>query len=284
MFQPIRRTQRITVALPATLTLDIPHLREKTTRIGYIGRALAIFRVQRVLIYDDHHTERGGKEARLIEKILSFQETPQYLRKRLFKIDPELAFAGVLPPLRTSHHPDLTEPTLGMLREAAVILAGPSSSTVDAGFKEPLTVRARLKVGERVTIRIKSIRPLEGEIVDPTGLSIYWGLKIIRTEKALGHIIRTGDQDLTISTSRQGMDVREVMGPLQARWKASRRPLILFGSPREGIPSILARSDSNVSQADFNVNTVPNQGVETIRTEEALISTLAVLNLLQGVP
>jgi predicted SPOUT superfamily RNA methylase MTH1 len=39
----------------------------------------------------------------------------------------------------------------------------------------------------------------------------------------------------------------------------------------------------NVSDAmDFNVNTIPDQGVETVRTEEALWSSLAVLNLVEG--
>jgi predicted SPOUT superfamily RNA methylase MTH1 len=39
----------------------------------------------------------------------------------------------------------------------------------------------------------------------------------------------------------------------------------------------------NVSNAmDFNLNTIPDQGVETVRTEEALWSSLALLNVLEG--
>jgi len=39
----------------------------------------------------------------------------------------------------------------------------------------------------------------------------------------------------------------------------------------------------NVSNAmDFNLNTIPDQGVETVRTEEALWGSLAVLNILEG--
>jgi len=38
----------------------------------------------------------------------------------------------------------------------------------------------------------------------------------------------------------------------------------------------------NVSDAmDFNLNTIPDQGVETVRTEEALWGALAVLNVLE---
>ncbi len=281
MFHAPRRLQRITIALPSTLTLDIPHLREKTARLGFIARTLAIFRVERVLFYNDQRTSEASREGRLAEKILRFQETPQYLRRDLFKVDPELAFAGVLPPLRTPHHPDRSGPEPGIVREAIVVSSG-QVSRVNAGFRELVNVRSRLELGKRVTVRVKTARPrLEGELVDPTRLAIYWGLEVTRDERELGQIIKSGNQDLTLSTSRQGTDVREITGPLQARWRISRRPLILFGSPKEGVTQILARSKENLSRTDFNINTVPGQGVETVRTEEALLATLAVLNLLE---
>jgi len=57
---------------------------------------------------------------------------------------------------------------------------------------------------------------------------------------------------------------------------------MVFGSPNDGVPEILARSGMRVSDAvDFNVNTIPEQGVETVRTEEALWGSLAVLNILE---
>ena len=281
MPQAPRRRQQVTVALPASLTVDIPHLREKTARIGFIARALAIFRIDQVLVYNDQNTDVARREGRLIEKVLKFQETPPYLRRDLFKVDPELAFAGVLPPLRTPHHPDRSDPEPGLVREAVVVSGGPASQ-VNAGFKELVTVNGRLEPHARVTVRVRTVRPrLEADIVDPAGLAIYWGPKVNRDNRALGPIIKTGDQDLTLSTSRGGTDVREAMEQLRAKWRISRHPLILFGSPSEGIPEILAKSNSNVSRTDFNLNTIPGQGVETIRTEEALLGTLAVLNLLE---
>ncbi len=281
MFQAPRRLQHITVALPASLTLDIPHLREKTARLGFIARALAIFRVEKVLLYNDQNTAEARREGRLAEKILKFEETPPYLRRDLFKVDPELAFAGVLPPLRTPHHPDRSHPEPGIVRDGVVVSTG-QVSRVNAGFKELVTVKSGLQPHKRVTVRVKTVRPrLEGELVEPARLAIYWGLEVSQDERALGQIIKRGDQDLTLSTSRQGTDVREIMGPLQARWKISRRPLILFGSPSEGVPQILAKSNDNLLGTEFNINTIPGQGVETVRTEEALLGTLAVLNLLE---
>src|SRR5712692_1653541 len=276
MLEVRRRLQQVAVAIPATLTQDIPHLREKTGKLGFILRALAIFRVKRVIVYLDQDNSKARQEARLLEKILKFQETPPYLRKQIFPPDRDLAYAGILPPLRTPHHPDRTGPARGLLREAIVISAGPVSR-LDAGFSSPLIVRERLEPGKRYTIRVRTTgQPVEAETVDRAGLPIYWGPEVRRDDRPLDQIMKESDRDLTISTSRQGTDIREIMDPLRSAWRTSRRPLVIFGSPTEGIPEILARSGPKIPEADFNINTVPDQGVETVRTEEALLSTLAV--------
>lgn len=276
-----RRRQNLTVALPGTLTLDIPHLREKTARVGLVARILATFRVDEVIIYQDQKNQKALEESRLFEKVLRFQETPQYLRKHLFRMDPDLKYAGVLPPLRSPHHPNREEPSIGQLREAVVVSSGPNSR-VDAGFDSTVEVRSSLEKSKRLTIRITRSSPsLEGEQVDRSRLHIYWGFKVTRETRSLGEIIRRGDQDLAISTSKKGTDIRQAMERLRETWRASSRTLLMFGSPREGIPEILARESAKVSELDFNLNTIPIQGVETVRTEEALLGTLAVLNLLE---
>jgi len=280
MLPPPRRPQQVTVALPASLTLDIPHLREKTARIGQIGRALAIFRVEHVMIYMDQDTAPARREALLVEKILKFQETPPYLRRELFPVDPDLAFTGILPPLRTANHPDKKQPEIGSIRDAVVVAAG-ESSRVNAGFLDPVTVNARLKPKTIVTIRLKQVRPgLEGEIVDLAKLAIYWGIQVTREQRALGQILKRSVHDLIISTSREGTDIREVTHPLQERWNSSENPIILFGSPAEGVPKILGRTNDTLPSDSFNINTFAGQGTETVRTEEAVLGTLAVLNLL----
>ena len=283
MTQPARRSRIVSVALPATLTLDIPHLREKTARLGFVSRALATFRVEEVIIYHDRPGAEVDREASLIEKMLTYIETPQYLRRLLFKMDPDLQYAGTLPPLRTPNHPDKQNPSPGLLREGVVVQSG-SSSMIEAGFRNLVRVRSKLLTSERMTIRLtKDLPELEGEIIEPSRLTIYWGFRVARGNVSLPEIVRSRKFDLTISTSRKGTDVREITPDLTTKWKSARHPLIVFGSPNEGIPEILARSGMNVSNAmDFNLNTIPGQGVETIRTEEALWGSLAVLNVLEG--
>ena len=268
--------------MPASLTLDIPHLREKTARLGFVSRALATFRVEEAIIYRDRVGAEIDREARLIEKMLRYIETPQYLRRLVFKMDPDLQYAGTLPPLRTPSHPDKQSPSAGLLREGVVVQSG-TTSMVEAGFHNVVRVKSNLPISDRITIRLTRISPeLEGEIAEPGGLTIYWGFRVARGNVSLSEIVRNRKFDLIISTSRKGTDVREITPELREKWVSSKRPLIVFGSPNDGVPEILARSGMNVSDAmDFDLNTIPDQGVETVRTEEALWGSLAVLNVLE---
>ena len=281
MLESVRRPQRVSVALPASFTRDIPHLREKTSRAGIVARALAIFRVDEAIIYADAKAY-SEKEGRLLQKLLSYQETPQYMRRALFARDPELQFAGILPPLRLPSHPSIEKPRIGMVREAVVVRAG-DTSAVDAGFSSLVTVRSRLKPLDRVTVSLTRLEPrIEGNLVDPDRLPIYWGFRVTRTDSTLGRLMRGEKRDLTISTSRKGRAIREILQDLISRWRSSQRTLILFGSPDEGVPEILNKEGIEVEKAcDFNLNTIPNQGVETVRTEEALFATLSILNLIE---
>jgi len=281
MLESVRRPQRVSVALPASFTRDIPHLREKTSRAGIVARALAIFRVDEAIIYADAKAY-SEKEGRLLQKLLSYQETPQYMRRALFARDPELQFAGILPPLRLPSHPSIEKPRIGMVREAVVVRAG-DTSAVDAGFSSLVTVRSKLKPLDRVTVSLTRLEPsIEGNLVDPDRLPIYWGFRVTRTDSTLGRLMRGEKRDLTISTSRTGRAIREILQDLTSMWRSSQRTLILFGSPDEGVPEILNKEGIEVEKAcDFNLNTIPNQGVETVRTEEALFATLSILNLIE---
>ena len=45
--------KKLSIAIPASTISDTPHLREKTAKIGLIGRAAAIFRVDEIIVYPD---------------------------------------------------------------------------------------------------------------------------------------------------------------------------------------------------------------------------------------
>jgi methyltransferase len=281
MLEPPRRPQFLSVALPASFTKDVPHLREKTSRVGTVGRTLAIFRVNEVLIYTDDLGKDSRTEGRLFQKLLSYQETPQYLRRTIFRTEPDLQYVGVLPPLRIPSHPGFEEPRTGRVKEALVVEEG-DKSKVDGGFNRLVTVRAKLKKFDRITVRVTRVEPnIEAEVVDSSRLPIYWGFRVTRAESTLGQLIKRRQGALMISTSRKGRSILDAMTELRGKWRSSQRAMILFGSPNQGVPEILASDGLDVDKVcDLNLNMIPNQGVETVRTEEALVSTLSLINTL----
>jgi len=261
-------------------------LREKTLRIGLIGRALAIFRVDEIIIYPDIPAQNQKRDSALIEAILSYMETPQYLRRRLFKIRPELRYVGILPPLRTPHHPTENREKnlrIGEYREGVVISSYERGIHVDIGVKRPIFVpNLRVKTNSRVTVKIREKgKELIGELMDPDEIDVYWGYKVRVSDSSLGRLMKKQRYDLIIATSRRGDPIMKVADKLLDSWRDSRRVLIAFGSPTQGLQEIVRQEGIRLERvAHFIVNTVPNQGVKTVRTEEALYATLAILNTL----
>ena len=283
---PPKRRVSLSVAIPASLVSDIPHLREKTLKIGLIGRALAIFRVDEIIVYPDIPSQDQTKDAALIGAILSYMETPQYLRRRLFKIRPELRYVGILPPLRTPHHPiqnrerDLK---IGEYREGVVVSSDGKGVNIDVGVERPVFVpNVQVKINSRVTVRIrKKEKTLIGELADPEEIPIYWGYRVNICKFSLGRLLKDRKNDLIIATSRRGDPIMKVADKLSERWKESKSVLVAFGSPTQGLQEIVRQEGIKLEMVShFIVNTVPNQGVETVRTEEALYATLAILNTL----
>jgi hypothetical protein len=285
-FPPVRRTQKISVAIPASFVSDTPHLREKTLRIGLIGRAAAIFRVDEIVVYPDMPDTDQAKDVDLLALILTYMETPQYLRKRLFKLMSELRYAGVLPPLRTPHHPvinRLERLSIGEYREGVVVSSSPRGSFVDVGVERPAFVLGkRLPLNKRVTVRIIQLqKQFLASLANREEIGTYWGYKVTVSEATLGQLMKKQGFNLTVATSRKGEPISQVLDELKEKWKTSSRILVAFGAPTQGLYEILLHENLRLEDvADFVINTIPDQGTETVRTEEALYATLALLNLL----
>jgi len=282
---PSKRASELAIAIPASFVSDVPHLREKTFRIGLIGRAAAIFRVDEVIVFPDFPKTDQRRDINLIVTILAYMETPQYLRKRLFRIQPELKYAGVLPPLRTPHHPlaDRTEDLkVGEFREGAVIGQSKEGSLIDVGVEQPaLVVGVKLQTNTRVTVRIKSLeKQPKAVLADRKEIKQYWGYRITVSEVPFGQMVKKRQFDLIVATSRKGKPIDAIMDELVKSWKQSRKILLAFGAPTQGLFEIAAHEHLKLEDlSHFIVNTIPNQGTETVRTEEAVYASLALLNV-----
>jgi len=280
---PVKRPWRLTVAVPCSLVIDVPHLREKTGRLGFLGRALGIFRVDEVLIYSDLPGNEATREGRFISSVLSYMETPQHLRKRLVRMNPDLRFVGVLPPLRTPNHPSsrrIDDLKTGETREGVVVEADPETSRVDIGVGQLAEVPARLQRGSRVSVRIQRIAPkIVADLVEENRIDIYWGFRVTLKNLPLGRLIKENKPDVVIATSRLGDRVDRMLDQLRTAMSGASRVLLAFGSPRRGLHAIIEDEGMKLSEAaTFTVNFIPHQGTQTVRTEEAVHSALTVLN------
>jgi predicted SPOUT superfamily RNA methylase MTH1 len=280
--------KKLAVAIPASVISDTPHLREKTSKVGSIGRAAAIFRVNEIVVYPDNPKVNQSADVDLIETLLAYMETPQYLRKRLFKLEPRLQYAGILPPLRTPHHP-LNRKTrdlkVGEYREGVVLSKTREGALVDIGVERPALMQERQSAtGKRLTVRVAKVgEEVLVQTANRDEISDYWGYIVTVEKHSLRKLIENRRFDLTIATSKRGARFADIAEELAEKWKTADSVLVVFGAPTRGLYEIAKDEGANLNDlVDFVVNTIPAQGTETIRTEEALLASFAILNVQSG--
>jgi predicted SPOUT superfamily RNA methylase MTH1 len=276
---PNRRGIRLSVAIPASLVSEYVNLRDKTEVIGRLARSAAIFRADEIVIYPDQPDESS-----LIKLILGYIETPQYLRKYLYKIRLEFQYAGTLQPLRTPHHQleaHAANLRVGEFREG-VLIDQQGVNVVDIGVEKPIRLFGKAPSrGSRLTIKVTDVGPEPRcEMAKKIEIPVYWGYEIQVSKKTLGELASGAFFDLTIATSRTGTPVAAEEEHLRVQIAKARSILVAFGSPRCGIQEILCREHRKLADCfHFILNTIPEQGTETVRTEEAVHASLSVLNL-----
>lgn len=276
--------KRISIAIPASVVSDTPHLREKTSKIGLIGRAAAIFGVAEIIIYKDELKLNQRADMDFIATLLSYMETPQYLRKKLFKLRPELRYAGILPPLRTPHHPlakRAADLKVGECREGVTVAKVKEGMLVDIGVDKPALIpETHLPLKKRVTVKINGVgKYVEVSLADRNEIPYYWGYTVTAWEDSFGKLVKNRLFNLKIATSRYGVFFTNVKEKIAERWKSAKDILIAFGAPAKGLYEIAEQEGLNLNQiVNFVVNVIPGQSTETVRTEEALIASLGVFS------
>ncbi|MEM2726908.1 MAG: putative RNA uridine N3 methyltransferase [Archaeoglobaceae archaeon] len=247
--------EKLAVAIPSSALINETDEKIKTYKLGIIGRALAIFRVEEVIIYRDPILD----ETDFIKAVLEYLETPQYLRKGLVPIDEKLRFVGVIPPLAIPSHKS-KHLKIGELREGVVKRVAPDGTRwVDIGVEALAPLKCEEPKGARVTVRVVSKTPL---LVEKAKADEYWGYKV--KEAGLEEVLKRKD---VIVASRKGRVPR--IGEL-------RMGTFVFGNPKEGVFEIMKRMGIDMEVEAWN--TIPMQGVRNVRLEEAIISTLAIVN------
>jgi len=263
---------RLAVSLPDTVLEEKESPRERTTKLGLIARACAIYGVDVIEIFRD---PRGGGDADEIRRVLEYLETPQYLRRRLYPIEESLRYAGVLPPLRIpSHKPKVPFEQLpvGDVREGVANADG----TVDIGLNVAPKLRERVPPGRRVTVKLLSLRPPMAELIPRERVEKYWGYKV--EVNSIAESLADTRFRVKIATSRLGTPLAQAIGRLEASVAEAGGIKLIFGSPSKGLFDIVGRELTK--KVDFVLNLFPEQHVETVRTEEAIFVGLGLVGLL----
>ncbi|ADN50306.1 putative RNA uridine N3 methyltransferase [Vulcanisaeta distributa] len=276
----LRLKPTIDIAIPSDFLAESPDDREAIRKIGYLGRGAAIFQVSKIIVY--RHKLAGERDrTNFIIKNLQYLVTPPYLRKDLFKLDRDLKYAGLLPPLKTPNHAPEGMPQRGEYREGIVVKWDGYFSIIKIGEGVYAKVPKPMPLGTRVIVQIDA-QTTRGDtyrahVVPRDRLSVYWGFEAEVVE--LSRLF--SDYDYVILTGKEGMNIKDAMEQLRSALSRD-RVLVVFGSPYHGVDEILRAEGMEEALRKYPfINFIPGQGVETVRTEEAVIAVLSILNLVR---
>ncbi|XP_063711316.1 putative methyltransferase C9orf114 homolog [Symsagittifera roscoffensis] len=276
----------VSLALAGSILNNVSTLQLKTLLAGQIGRYSAIFRIVEIVIFDDHDAGSGyvdsTKEAcALMRKLLEYQVMPQYMRKSLFGIDQDLAFASLLHPLATPHHMKMDD--FSKYRDGLTLdrKSAAGFTMANCGLGSDVVLDRKLKPGICVTVKFEKDDWENGEIVspkEPFKNGYYWGYSI-RTANCMDDIFshpNGAKYDLVLGTSDKGELLTDINLP------DVKTMLIVVGGV-QGLEFAFENDEKNASSDcatnfDFYVNCCANQGSRTIRTEEALPIILTSVN------
>lgn len=176
--------------------------------------------------------------------VLSYLETPPYLRTKLFPIHPDLKHAGALPSLDIPHHLRHNEwceyregitiesPNAGAAngltaeqskkkRRKSDARSSEPSTLVNVGFPDPVSIPSFIPANTRVTLNFTDDfgpddleQPLKANPVAPSEprekAGYYWGYNV-RPASALSTVLTEcpfdGGYDVTFGTSERGIPI-----------------------------------------------------------------------------
>lgn len=165
---PCKRT--VSICIPDSILSNAQSFELRTYLVGQIARTAAIYNVEEIVILKDAHSSKDSQRKldytaffiRNLEYVVrDRQETPQYLRKTLFPMHPDLKYSGLLNPLDTPHH--LRADEWSKYREGVTMerpMKAEAGSWVNIGLKnvsarQDIQVDVKLMPRTRVTVQLE---------------------------------------------------------------------------------------------------------------------------------
>ncbi|OAQ85128.1 deoxyribose-phosphate aldolase [Purpureocillium lilacinum] len=299
----------VSVAIPASVITSLATADQRLAVPGRIARALAIFSVDEVVIFDDtpltqrpRHTDPAAytgdtDPCHFLAHVISFLEAPPFMRKALFPLHPNLRQTALLPTLDMPHHPN---PREWIPYREGVTLPGKTSSgagtLVEVGLEEPVEVEETIPPKTRLTLLFPDDESKPPTVVHPAAPreegGYYWGYTV-RRASSLSNVFTESPYeegyDISIGTSERGTPISRAFPSSTPRPINFNHMLIAFGGPRglefaamndEQLNGIGIQGPKTRELFDHWIDVLPNQGSRTIKTEEALFIGLTALRSL----
>nr|CAG8528654.1 5296_t:CDS:2 [Entrophospora candida] len=252
---PSKKSFTISIALPGSIIDNAQTPELKSYLAGQLARTFAIYCVDEVVIFNEGlnliNSDPNESPNIFLARILQYLETPQYLRKDLFPVHKDLKYAGLLNPLDCPHH--VRQEEKSQYREGVVIDTKPKGmegALVNAGLKKNVLIDQQINPGVRVTLDMGDYTVVKNEskyikakVVSPKTPSengIYWGYQI-RLANSISKVF-------TESPYPDGYDIS-------------------IGTSEHKDKDLECAGEEADALFDLWINTCPNQGSRTIRTE-----------------
>lgn len=246
------KIRTLSIAFPSSIFDNVPTPLLEAYLVGQVARAAVVYNVCEIVIFDEEEppqpmlsntinhqrNDNGGNSFRTqrLVKLFEYAECPQYLRKRIFGIEPDLKYAGIIHPLEAQHHlrtsqiecPYREGVTVKNIQHEKKGKMG-DFTEVNIGLNQPVIVPGTLDLNTRVTVQVdpndlKKIQSMLGTtsseryealVVPPIEpiekLNLHWGY-YVRKAKSLSQALRENvfcpEQkrfyDIVIGTSERG--------------------------------------------------------------------------------
>lgn len=237
------KVRTISLAFPSSIFDNTPTPHLEAYLVGQVARAAVVFNVTEIVIFkeDDGNSQDYGRIDRLV-KLFEYAECPQYLRKRLFGIEPDLKFAGMIHPLEAQHHLRTSQLECPYregvtMKHVQIEKKGQQkeATEINIGLNQPVVVEGNIELNTRVTVQVdphdlKKVQAMLGPALDTKPeaivvppveplekLNLYWGYYVRKADsltQAIKQNIfipeRKNFYDLIIGTSERGDNIDQL--------------------------------------------------------------------------
>ena len=283
----------LSILIPSSIVDNAQSKELRTYLIGELARTIGIFKISEVIIFHDKLKDNSKDYINYFIKNLQYLETPQYLRKTLFPMSEDLKLSGLMNPLESQHH--LRKDEWSPYREGCVLdrPVNGEYSWVNIGLNKDCKIDQKLPPKTRVTVKLNE-NNFNNKLKYYTGTPVSMSEPFLKNGTYWGYVVRVCETykdifkdsiyeegyDFVIGTSDKGENYKKANFYKKKDFKHC---LIIFGGI-SGIEGMMIDDEhnninsNNISKSfDLYLNTCMNQGLRTIRTEEAILISLAVI-------